>query len=632
MKVTYFKKKSKEAKKAWRRSGLLKRLQRVTYPDAFVFFDTETKAKMRDDAKNIQELRLGVANYILRDKQFNVKKEQELIFYSNIEFFEFLESHCHKRRKLHVFAHNIAFDLMVTGIFHHYHEQGYDLSPPIHAGFRFIWTFKHELGTMVFINTGNYINTKLENIGVDLGYEKLTIDFHTATDDELVTYCKRDVLIIELFIFRLMDFLRDNSLGGFRMTIASLSLSVYRYAFMPDEIVIHENLIVNHMERLAYKGGRTECLHYGDVPESPIYALDINSMYPHVMVADPLPCELITAYRTPSIQLLRELADDHYLLGFCTINPNEPFYGLRWDKNKYKINEDIEAPKYPKLIFPRGTFTDYLHHDELMYAIDNDYLVKCHTVVLYRKSNLFGSYVNFFSEQKERYSLEGNRTYRQFTKLFLNSLYGKFGQRFRDTMLVEKNRNLPYSPIDSIHLESGETSIYFNWFDDIYLEYSNGESAHSFPIIAGAITARARMLLWEYMKIGGLENVYYCDTDSLYVNEQGKQNLRHKLDDHKQGFLELQGTYQSLTLHGAKNYIKDGQKVVKGVPVNADWFNDHVSISTQFEGFKTWLHHAENRPPLVWKQLKIMTGKYDKAVVHEDGTIKPYTITDLLDV
>ena len=613
-------------KTAFRRNGFLKNLKRVSYPKHLVFFDTETWSYERIDGKKSQRLKLGVLIYVELDKNLNIYNRDIHHFSCRIGFFNIMESLLSKSYTLNLFAHNVGFDLMVLNPFDYYSQKGYTIKPPIQSGFRFIWSFRHELGKCVFINTGNYVPFKLERLGQDLGFPKLQIDFDSATDEELATYCERDCEIIETFILEHMKLLYDNNLGGFKMTIASQALSVYRYRFMPQEIVLHDKLHINQIERDAYHGGRTECFFIGAVPEDKIYGLDINSMYPYVMRQGNIPVDYRGHIKESNQSIIDTIIEKNYCIVDCTLTTPEPFKSLVWVKNKYQLHENVTPPRGRKLIFPIGTFRTFLHHDEFVYAWQQGYVTDCHMFYTYRGHDIFSSYVDFFNNLKVEATINYNGTKRMLAKLYLNSLYGKFGQLFRQTDIVVENDKLPISPMDVQYLKDGRKEIWFNWENDIWREYANGESAHSFPAIAGCVTARARMLLWDFMLQAGMKNVYYCDTDSLYVNQTGYDNLKHILHDSQLGALALEAEVSELTINGAKNYIKQGIRVVKGVGKQAVWTDEKTAIDVRFEGFKEWRNDGANRPPLVWNQTKVQRHVYDKGIVSDTGHVKPYTI------
>ena len=615
-------------RKAKRFDQAIKPITRVNYPTRFIFFDTETIPQIQEDGKSRQILKVGVAKYIIRDKNQKHKKEEEFIFYTNTEFFDWVESLLEQKQKIILYAHNIAFDLMVLDTFNYYKNKGIDIKPPIQSGMRFLWKVPHPKGKIEFVNTGNYVPFSLELIGKDLGFPKLDVDFENATMSELITYCQRDVEIIKQFIFKLIDFLQDNDLGGLKSTIASQALNTYRYRFMNQPIVLHNNLYVNTIERDAYTGGRTECFYIGKVPVENIYGLDINSMYPYVMKQGFLPSEFNSIVAEQNPKYILEMMEHNYIIAEVLLNTNKNFYGIKWNENKYRITNSDKSPKGRKLIFPTGTFRAYLHHDELKYAIDHGFIIHVYNLILYKPRNLFNEYVDFFTDVKVNASEQANKTDRLMAKLFLNSLYGKFGQKFHDMKILVRNIHTGLGVQNVINTVTGEHWTDFQWFDDLWREYTNGESSFSFPAIAGAITARARMLLYDYMERVERHNVYYCDTDSIYTNETGYLRLLSECHPTKLGAMALEKKFSNLTVNGAKDYKINNTRIVKGVPKNAMWLNDNVSLSTRFEGWKEYRNNGMDRPPLVWQQLKIKTLEYDKGIRQDDGYVKPYNIVD----
>jgi hypothetical protein len=90
------------------------------------------------------------------------------------------------------------------------------------------------------------------------------------------------------------------------------------------------------------------------------------------------------------------------------------------------------------------------------------------------------------------------------------------------------------------------------------------------PRIAAAVTAYARLSLWEIIKTAELENVYYCDTDSIITNKDGlaKCQAAGFLDDHRLGALKVEGPY-TLDCLSPKHYALDGKWKNKGIRKNA---------------------------------------------------------------
>lgn len=142
-----------------------------------------------------------------------------------------------------------------------------------------------------------------------------------------------------------------------------------------------------------------------------------------------------------------------------------------------------------------------------------------------------------------------------YIKLIMNSCYGKFAQRpFGKTVIEHEQDTLkylgdkykdedqynvvwgPYGDWNNPHHE-GKYLISYATRND--LEHSPGALVH----IAGFITARSRVNLFQYMISVGIENVIYCDTDSVYyITERENvmfENYRYSLRDERPYFGDI---------------------------------------------------------------------------------------------
>ena len=153
-----------------------------------------------------------------------------------------------------------------------------------------------------------------------------------------------------------------------------------------------------------------------------------------------------------------------------------------------------------------------------------------------------------------------------------------------------------------------------------------GEGLFSVPSIAGAITSIARMNLWKFITIAGVENVFYIDTDSLMVNKQGYTNLLPYIQSDVLGMLKLEATTDILYISGAKDYAFDGYPKTKGIPRNAIETSEGVYAYWQWEGLKTWIKRGGDTEPFIWSTTKRRIIKYAKGVVSDNGYVTPHRV------
>ena len=616
-------------KNKFRHECIIPKLKTSSYPSNMVFFDTETVPIIQESGKELQVLKLGVARFIRLSTKGKIVKDDTIIFRDNKTFIRFISQYMRPKTKCYLFAHNIAFDIMVLDLAQYFLEIGVETKPPIQNNAMFLWRVKTARGTLEFINTGNYVLRPLADIGADLGIPKLNIDFDNTTEDELITYCIRDVEILKVFVFNLIDWLRINELGGFKSTIASLAFSVFRSKFMNEEIQIHNDGLALKLERKSYKGGRTEVHKMGNFNSQMYGYYDINSMYPHVMKDKNLPIRLLGYKHEPNMETVKEYMKDYYIIADITIETDKPFFPIKYNPNNHLItNSDIE-PSKGKLIFPTGIINDALHHDEILYAMNENMPMKIHGFCFYERGDIFSDYVDFFTKMKVKASDDGNKTDRLFSKLMLNSLYGKFGQKYKDTLYVGNVITKFDSNCMVIDKDGNEICTQTIWLGRVYHSITNGEATYSFPAIAGAITAKARMLLWSYMERIGLENMYYCDTDSIITNPIGWNVLKDYIHPTKLGALALEKVSNHVVINGAKDYQFGDERVLKGVPKKAIKIAPNKYQYFQFEGFKTWVNRGASGSPRTWTQVKTKTNKYDKGIKQTNGDIIPLNINSI---
>lgn len=589
-------------------NGYMPTVKNKDIPKRLLFFDTETKQETVNDRVSEHKLHLGVAIYVELTKNLDVYKREVYKFRTQNEFIDILKKYDHKKKKLAIFAHNIKFDIMVLDLPFKLMKLGYDNPYPIVNGMVFIWNVKLDNGKFSFLDTANYAGFSLAKIGKDMGIKKMDIDFNNATDEQLFIYCENDVHICEMFIISMLRFLYENNLGAFKFTLASQAFNVWRYKFMNVRPYITLRPDILEIERNAYYGGRTETFIIGKIPEEKVYYVDINSAYPYSMKME-LPTEPLFPPRTnPTYKGFLFNLKNNYVIADVSLNTKLNAFPLRYKD---------------KLCFPIGEFRTILHQPELEYAVKYDLIDEIHVYQAYRKSNIFNDYIDFFYGIKERATIEHNGTQRLIAKLFMNSLYGKFGQVWKHTDKVGNNKSLQCYIINNRDNKTGRDFIELCWYGDIYKSWNEGEDKFSIPSISGAITAYGRMLLWDYMQICGMENVYYVDTDSIMTNFTGYKNLKPYIDDTKLGYMALEDTSNHVFIHGAKDYEFNSERKIKGVPKTAIETMVDVFQFTRFEGFLEWRNRGGKGSPRMLETTRERKNQYDKGFHTGKGKVSP---------
>jgi hypothetical protein len=288
-------------------------------------------------------------------------------------------------------------------------------------------------------------------------------------------------------------------------TLASSALALWRQKYLTEPIETPDPWDSSEVDvRAAYTGGRVEVLR-PTMGRGASY--DINSAFPYAM-RDPagVPCECLGARRGDARGALR-------IAKACIKIPAGELYPMV--ATRAKDNRLWWASGHVS-----GWYTG-AEVDAARQAYGSKAVVVSECYV-YHGRDLFSAYV------RDLYALKSNKNtaapIKLASKLLLNSLYGKFGQRREREKIVCGEEWLDWpldSPGDAERLtargiDPRKRALDLGRFLFALPDYDD-RSSHIAPQIAAYITARARLQLREMLVMSN-GRAAYCDTDSVYVD------------------------------------------------------------------------------------------------------------------
>lgn len=318
-------------------------------------------------------------------------------------------------------------------------------------------------------------------------------------------------------------------------TLASTAVKAWRATidsnyFKPERI--------DDFVRSAYFGGLVALS--SNKTFTNVFTYDINSSYPYTMREFGVP------YGT--------YAQTYFL------EPDIPgIYHVR-----VQTPDDLVFPILPKrikkgksdyIIWAQGVFDTCVTNIELDFAIKHGYkILKIYEGIVWNEVIYpFGEFVDICEATRRKHK---NTHFEMVAKLMQNSVYGKFGSR--------KERTELFVPHDDIDFEGAFPwgSSEKLWIRDQYIE-----SIQSLPQWAVFITARARLNLLERIYDLGVDNVIYCDTDSITTT----QTLAKEYMGDAYGKFKLEKIWATFRAIAPKVYVGEldtGKMLgaVKGIP------------------------------------------------------------------
>ena len=624
-----------------RRSHWLSNNKRGELPVRMAFVDCETKSEQTEDRFTVEaKLWFGCATYVRRKRDLDFTTPEHTTFFNAEELYQWVDSKTAPKTKLYIFAHNLGFDATVGGLFDKIAADGYKADNPIIDDPPTVITYHKDTPqgskSIILIDTLNWFRVPLAVLGKNVGIDKLDMPLYTAPFEMWERYCQTDNLIIMFAMMEFMKFVREHDLGNFGKTLPGQAMAAYKHRFKYGEgIFLDDNEKALDLSREAYHGGRVEVFRKGKIPGR-VSCFDINSMYPSVMAREEFPMRLVSYQKSMTKEQLHKVIYDK---GYGVVA-------------KIDIETDVALYAYPlegKLIFPIGTFTTYLSTPEVKEAFKRGHIRKVYDVAIYEMAPIFTEYVDYFWKLRKKAKASGSKLDDYMLKLFLNSLYGKFGQNgrvFKDIREVpEKNITRRWSVWDA---ETRTKRTFRQFQGTIQEETVEGESLDSFPAIAAHVTAYGRVELFRLFEKAGLENVYYCDTDSLFVNDEGRERLSDELDEELLGALKLEWESELVELRGNKDYKNGTYEKIKGIRatalklwitvdicelcgityVNPDEFNYNTYRQVRFMGLTGKIGSNKLNTQEITMITKIYKRNYDKGVVTASGVILPWFLED----
>lgn len=590
---------------------VLKANKTNTRPTNWVVFDCEANIKEAAGGEQTHTLRLGCGRYHRIARSGKREQLHNFDFDAGRAFWNRCLELSEPDRRLVLFGYNIGYDLRMVEAFSILRQLGYTQNRIYVGGQVVIVGWRKEKHTIVAIDACNYFDGKLEQWGDLLGKPKGKVAFRTVTDDALLSYCWRDVDILDTLLLRWWAFIDKHDLGCFSPTKASQSFNAYRHRFMPCKIQIHANTRASAVERAAYHGGRVECFHIGELTDGPYYKFDVNSMYPYIMTKTPVPVCYKSVGSYLDVPTLKRLLRRYAVCGLFDVSTDEPAY-------TYRHGTD--------LVYPVGRFQAHLSTPEVAYGLKHGHIRKGLRVAIYDKAVIFRDYVRYFYRLRQQYDKQGDLIFKTMVKYFMLSLYGKFGQRSERWV---KGDNIFDDP-DGGHFEfQGDPPQLVRYVVISGQRWDikeSSESYHAFPAIAAHLTAAARMYLWSLIVKAGRSEVFYCDTDSLITTRLGRRRLREYLDENVLGKLKCEYKTTRLLISAPKEYRTDREYKHKGIKADAIEIQPGVFQQLQWEGLRGAI--MAGRPDEIHLKpvVKVLARQYRKGVVHSSGSVSPIVL------
>jgi len=344
-------------------------------------------------------------------------------------------------------------------------------------------------------------------------YNKYKASFNKnwGLKNEAIKYCNLDCISLYQILFKFNDMifgLFSKNIHHYP-TLPSLAFAIFRSNFMKEENIPQLSGKIANDIRSGYTGGAVDMY----IPKPPkdvkIKCYDVNSLYPSQMESKLMPIG-VPSYFYGDIRKM-----DHNAFGFfyCKIiAPDNIMHPI--------LQTHVKTNNGTRTISPIGTWEDMIFSEELINAEKYGYKFEVLWGYTFKSEVIFKDYVDFLYNLRTQYDKSNPLNF--IAKILMNSLYGRFGMEdnFANINIIHKDyfSDFENKYFDNI-IKTTEIDDYcLVEFENVNND-NNEDNTHNISVaIASAITAYSRIHMTQF-KNNPKINLYYSDTDSIYVEE-----------------------------------------------------------------------------------------------------------------
>lgn len=416
-------------------------------------------------------------------------------------------------------------------------------------------------------------------------------------------------------------------------TLSSLAFAIYRSVFLENNTIPQLSGQVGKDIRLSYTGGAVDMYQPENKNNTKLYAYDVNSLYPSIMLEKDMPIGKPILFEGD----IRDIDPQAFGFFYCEIiAPDNLMHPI--------IQTHIKTDNGIRTIAALGEWRDMIFSEELDNAKKYGYKFNILWGYKFERKNIFKSYVETLYNLRLNYPK--SNPLNLIAKLLLNSLYGRFGMidTFPNIDIMDINDFVKFEKLfsddimDFVKLDDKVMVIYRSNQKDINTLLDGHKESHNVSIaIASAITAYARIYMSQF-KNNSEFNLYYSDTDSIYIDKPLSKEL---VNSKVLGLMKLENTLNKAIFLAPKVYYLetiDGNIIykVKGLSHNIELtmedFENLLFKDTFIEKSQTkWFRNlTEGKITLLNELYTIKVNEFKRELIYNKNNkfigTKPYKI------
>jgi hypothetical protein len=442
-----------------------------------------------------------------------------------------VEDACRPSETLWVWAHNLGFDLAVTGLPLALVERGWEVTQhALTAGSPWM-RMRHGTRSATLVDSHSWLDVPLDRLGGHVGVEKPPLPDWDAPDEVWFERCRADVTILKTAVLELLDWWDSEHLGHWSLTGPGTGFNSYRHRPGRTKVVIDPDPAARTFEREMVYGGRAECWRVGILTPGVYAYLDFEHSFASLATL-PLPWR-------------RGPAHDGWPLEHASLHHS------RIGALAAEAEVETETPRYPLrtrggIVHPVGRFVTNLCSPELREAAARGELRavgRGHPYVVAPHMEPWARWAIGILDDPDQ---GAPATARIAVKAWTRTVPGRWAGRTGRTH-DELEQPVPGWRVERGHQHpGGAPCTTLDMGGRRYTVVQDQEMDNGFPAVLAWIQSYQRVRLSRLIDLVGTDACVLCNTDGLVV-DLAAFSARHDPWAHR--FLGTQGKLALLEAH-----------------------------------------------------------------------------------
>lgn len=454
-----------------------------------------------------------------------------------------------------VWAHNVGYDIRIADMFAILPILGWTVTGH-NIATRGTWIEWRRHGqSLVLVDSYAVFPTSLERIGEWFSIGKPSLPREDAELDTWIDRCRADTRILATAVLRYLGWIKEADLGNWQLTGNAQAWATFRHRFLTHKLTVHDDEGVLRLERRAMWAGRCEAFWRGNLYDTRVFEYDFTNSYPRIARDHAIPVKYIG-----EMPMGRDWSEwlGSQSVGFladCTVTTDVPCVPYEQDG---------------RITWPVGIFRTVLWDVEIDGVLDSGGTVTVHSGRMYRKAPALKAWGDWVLAHTEEGAQEVEPWMRFVLKHWSRALIGRFAMTYRKW---DYDGEMPEHRIESgimVDVDADTVGKYIQIGTGMWTDAGREEWQHSMPMVTGYIQAIARMQLWDVLRRMPYRSVLYCDTDSLFVTQEFRDDIETVIREIPGCGMRLKRAWDGMEILGPRQIITGKEVRIAGVPKRAE--------------------------------------------------------------